>query len=334
MDETTPRARTRWLRALQAGALLTAIGLGVVPFAADAVREGRAPTDAGVNAATRAIRASFRAGDAVVVVPSWYTLPWRALERMGPGTDAWPYPALLLSEDLDVLDVLTHRRLWVLTGFDRAADAPELVAGALSGRVEVPLQVDDGHVAVARYDVAGVEPLKRLSRDAAELVVRRGPPGGKMTACKWRGDRHRCNRDGVLDLHREDRVVARHTVDWFMAVPGDGGEALEIDWPKLPAGGNWLFVRAGWTQQAVREPAGSSTTLTIFVDGKVADTVELPPQRYELERRAVRLDSDKPVTVTLRVQADELDARELMLEADVLPTLPDVLRAWATSVVE
>ncbi|MFO0751241.1 MAG: hypothetical protein U1F43_37065 [Myxococcota bacterium] len=319
-------------RTLQIGALLTAVGLGVVPFASDAVREARVPDDGAVAVATRAIRAGFQAGDAVVVDPSWYTLPWHALERMGTGTEAWPYPALYASEDFDVVDAMGHDRLWVLAAFDRPADAPAVIADGVKARVDIPLDVE--HVALARYDVAKVERLRTLTADHQQLVVRRGPEGGAMTPCKWRGDRQRCGREGYRDVYREDRVVSHIQTRWLMTVPSDKGEVLEIDWKDLPAKGTWLYLRAGWTMQAVREPAGKATTVTVLVDGREVDRFVLEPHRWLLERRAIRLDAAQPVTVTFRAGTEELDARELMMEADVLGSLPEPLRRWATAVRE
>lgn len=333
--EEAPQTSSRsagWLRAVQVGALATALALGIMPFAADARRAGRVPDEAAIAAATRVIRAEFRPGDAVLVDPSWYPLPWHALEKIGPGTEAWPFPALFASEDADPVAVVGHRRLWVIGAFDRAPDAPEVVRDRVRSREDVALGVE--HVALARYELDPITPLRTLTKDAEQLVVRRGPEGGKMTPCKWRGERHRCGRDAVLDLHLEDRIVSHIQVAWLMAVPGERGEVLEVDWPKLPAGGSWLYLRAGFTMQAVREPAGTETTVVVLVDGREVDRFVLAPHRYVLERRAIRLAGDQPTTVTLRIGADELDARELMVQADVLPTLGEGLRAWATNVVD
>lgn len=335
MTVAVDEPKQRRVRVIHGVALAAIVALGVAPFVADGVRAGRVPDEGAIARATAAIRSDFQDGDAVWVNPSWYTLPWHGLEEMGAGTEAWPYPALLMSEDLDPLEALSHARLWVLAAFAREPDPPEVIADVVTGRVDIEVEGGvEGNVALARYDLPRLERLRTLSRDNERLVVKRVPAsGGEGTTCRFRGERHRCNKEAWLDLHLQDRIVYHRQVQWLMAHPGPDEERLEITWKDLPSDGTWLFLRAGWTMEAVRHKDGSETHVSVLVDGQEIDAFALAPRRYWMERRAYRL-SGEDVDVTLRVHAAEIGYRELMVEADVLPELPGPLRRWATFVRE
>lgn len=335
--------------------LAVALVLAWVPIGADVQRTERVPPAAAVKAATDLIRAEFKAGDAVVVVPSWFQDPWRALQMMGPGTEAWPFPALFPSEDLDLLDALAFERLWVLSTFDRPPEPPGLLPSELRARTDFALPVTgdgvtgDGvtgptGVALARYDLAGVRRLRTMSRELGQLEVARGW-GGPLEPCKASADQVRCGHEGWYDIWVEDHIVYHQHVRWPYTHPGPRGP-LEITWRRLqaaasPAQGGastWLVVRAGFTQQAVRQPEGKAVTVTVAVGGREVDTFELAPHRYWMERRAIRLQayaSDTGrVDVTLRLVTEDNGWRETMMEVDVLDRLPESLRAWATQVIE
>ena len=336
-------AETRGVGRMALGGVLLAVAivLAWVPLGADVQRAEHVPTADAVKAATDTIRAEFKAGDAVVVVPSWFQDPWRALQMMGPGTDTWPYPALFPSENLDLVDALAFERLWVLSAFGRPAEPPEILASELGARVDFTMA--DG-VALARYELAGLRRIRTLSRELGQLEVARGW-GGPLERCRSSADQVRCGHEGWYDIWIEDHIVYHQHVRWPYTHPGPSGP-LEITWRGLQAetksgkspDSTWLFVRVGFTLQAVRQPEGKAVSVSIAVGGREVDAFELAPYRYWMERRAIRLQGyasdDRRVDVTVRLTTPDNGWRETMMEVDVLDRLPESLRSWATHVAE
>lgn len=329
--------RRPWQAMLLGLGLAGVCTLAILPFFADARSRDRVPDDEELARAVATIRADFREGDAVRVEPSWWVLPWHRLERMGPGTEAWPFPALLVSEDFDPVEAYGFERLFVIAGFGREPELPRELSGA--GRAPIEIHRGDD-VAVARWDLEPGLRLRTLTREWDKLAVERSfGPGEPAVPCKLRGNKHRCGRDGWMDVALESRVVWRREVRWLFVHPGPQGARLEVSWPGLPRsserGPTWLYVRVGPSLEAVRHPEGKEVAIEVLVDDVVVDRFALEPRRFWMERRAIRMPAGgEDATVRFRVTCEENGWRETMLEADVLATLPEPLRAWATAIVE
>lgn len=333
-DEPVSRGVGFWLAA---GGLVGVVVLGVLPFWADARSEARTPTGEDLNGAVAAVREAFEPGDAVHVEPTWWTLPWQGLTGMGDGTETWPFPSLMISEEVDPLEALGHKRVFVVAGFSRQAELPPLVAPSGVSRRDL---FQSPTVNAAVWEVDGAKRLRTMMAEWEKLVVeRRWSPDEDKTLCVFKSGKHRCGRDGWMDVAPEPRVVERREVLWLFAHPGPGGTALEVSWKDLPTSGErgptWLYVRVGQSLEAVRHGDGAPVVVETLVDGEVVDAVTLTQLAFRMERRAIRLGGERPtVTVTVRVTSDDPAWRETMLNADVLDYLPLALREWATAVIE
>lgn len=322
---------------LFASVLVGVCVVAALPFFADATSEGRVPEETETASAVAAIRADFEDGDAVWVEPSWWVLPRHALERMGPGTEAWPYPALLVSEDFDPVEAYGYKRLFVLAGFAREPTLPFELADA--GFAATELQRGET-TAVARYEIGPSPRLRTLTKEWPNLeIARRFGPDEKLSPCKFNNDKHRCGRDSWMDVALEARVVWRREVNWLFVHPGPPGSTLEVSWPGLQresaAGPTWLYLRIGLTLEAVRHPEGNNVVVEVLIDEREVDRFELLPHRFWMERRAIRMPAGADrARVTFRIASEEPAWRETVLEADVLTSLPEPLREWATNVVE
>lgn len=321
--------------------LVGVLGLAALPFWLDARSEARTPTGEDLGGAVAAVRARFRDGDAVRVEPSWWTLPWQGLVGLGDGTETWPFPALLASEELDPVEALGARRLFVVAGFGREADKPELLGGGADGAEAV---FESETVNVAVYENEPMTRLRTMTRDLERLRVgRRWAPGEDVKACPFKNGKHRCGRDGWMDVAPEPRVVARREVMWLFAHPGPDGTELELVWDGLEVaterGPTWVYLRVGPSLEAVRHAEGHDVVVQTLVDGVVVDEVAVPPRAFAMERRAISLSGRGAagrgtVDVAFRIRTTDQAWRETMLEADLIDTLPEALRAWATGVVE
>jgi hypothetical protein len=322
---------------LAAGGLVGVVVLGVLPFWADARSEARTPTGEDLNGAVAAVREAFEPGDAVHVEPTWWTLPWQGLTGIGEGTQSWPFPSLMISEEVDPLEALGHKRVFVVAGFSCEPELPPLVAPSGVSRHDL---FQSATVNAAVWEVDRAKRLRTLTNEWETLVVeRRWSPDEDKTLCAFKNGKHRCGRDGWMDVALEPRVVERREVFWLFAHPGHRGSALEVSWKDLQTtskrGPTWLYVRFGPSLEAVRHEVGTPVLVETLVDGEVVDAVALTPLAFRMERRAIRLGGEnESVTVSFRVTTEDPAWRETMLNADVLDHLPVALREWATVVIE
>ena len=310
-------------------AMLIALAVAALSLAAtafDAERRGAVSRPEALDAATERVRTGFAAGDAVVTAPFWDHGAWQRLTDMGPGTDAYPFPALLRSDLPDPLSILAHARLWVIGAEGRAPLPPASVRSVATPIAESEI---DAQTRVALWALPQVTPLRTMTEDFDRLVVRRRHPSGEIDRCPRRGDRHRCGREPWFDLHIQDRDVYHQDVSWLFAHPGPDAIALEIDWPKLP-GGAWLVLRAGFTQAGVRHAEGKDVTITVQIDGAEAGSLVLAPHKYWLGRAIYELPRDAALhKATIIVATAEHGWRELMMQGDLLAEVPEVIRQWA-----
>jgi len=322
---------------LLAGVLVVVCLVAALPFYADAMSAGRVPHEEDTAAAVAAVRNDFEDGDAVWVEPSWWVVPRHALERMGAGTDAWPFPALLVHEDFDPVEAYGYKRLFILAGFGREPSLPPELDEA--GFANTVVQLSET-TAVARYEVGPSLRLRTLTKEWTKLeVARRYAPEEKWSPCPFKADKHRCGRESWLDVALEGRVVWRREVNWLFVHPGPPGSQLEVAWPRLQresgSGPTWLYVRIGLTLEAVRHPEGKAVAVEVLIDEREVDRFELEPRRFWMERRAIKMPpGTDPARVSIRIGSEEPAWRETVLEADVLTELPVPLRNWATNVIE
>jgi hypothetical protein len=321
--------------------LAMVLGLAALPFWLDARSEARTPTGEDLGQAVAAVRAKFEDGDAVRVEPSWWTLPWQGLVGMGEGTEMWPFPALLSSEALDPVEALGARRLFVVAGFGREPERPALLGGGSEGADEI---FRSETVAVALYENEPMKRLRTMTKEWERLRVgRRWAPGEELKRCPFKTGKHRCGRDGWMDVAPEPRVVAQREVMWLFAHPGPPETELELAWDGLEVvtekGPTWVYLRVGPSLEAVRHPEGDDVVVQTLVDGVVVDEVAVAPRHFEMERRAISLagrgvGESGTVGVAFRIKTTDQAWRETLIEADLLDGLPDALRAWATGIVE
>lgn len=312
--------------ALAAGLLVTS----AAAFVLSRTRAASTTHSATIQRAAAIVRAGFRAGDAVRSHPFWAMSPYWFVQGAGPGADHYPFPALMAFDDLDPVDLVRFARLWVIGLHHRGAPPPPEVASALT--LEEAQDLGDGAI-VARYAVDRVVPLHRMTEELAELHVRRRAPNGEATPCPYSDGRHRCGREPWFDLHIQDRDVSQRDVHWIFAHPGPGEIALEVDWPGLEPG-SWVVLRMGFTLAGVMHKEGVDTVVRVSVDGAEIDRFTLAPHVYTREVRAYELPpGGGQRTLSFAVQTGEEHGwRELMVEGDDFPRLPEVVEKAATFV--
>jgi hypothetical protein len=318
------------------GVLITGIVLGLTPFAVDAARRTSRPDPTAAESVVAVVRDGFKAGDCAVVRPAWFNWPLSRLRGLGAGTETWPFPALLGSEDLEPIGLGNCERIWWMSFFGSDPGPAPLLASDIESEALVPVPwLRDGVASELRlFTTRRSVRLRTLSDELADANVFRGARGGEGLRCRWRSGKHRCESDGWLDVGLESRHVAHHEVHWVFAHPGRGEDELRIEWPGSenvvpPKHGAVLIVRAGFSMEAVRRLDGSEVRLEVLVDGALKDTIVLEPQKWLLHRRAWELPAVGVwPKVTFRITADQPGWRELMLEADLVDRLSDSTRAW------
>ena len=320
-------ASQRNARTLAAAVLLVAMAVSIASHVV-AGNQPDAPSDDEAAAAVKIVADGYQKGDAVIVRPFWNDGLWQDLVVAGVGSGRYPFAALMRGERDDVVELLLHRRVWVIGTHGRA---PEIADDLKSNPEPATFAEVSPHVSVALYDLVELDHRARLTSSIARLEVsRQKQPGGRVTRCPRRGKRHQCGGKPWYTVSLEERDVFHRDVNWLVAHPGPDEELLRISWPKAPAGAA-LVVRCGFSQPAVRNKDGSDTTVRVVVDGQIADEFVLEPHRYVLERRLVRLHQGaREHKITFEVQAMQCGGRELMVEADVVGNVPGALEAWAT----
>lgn len=294
-------------------------------LALDLQRERATADPQALAQAVERIRQEFRDGDAVVVRPHWDETPWAMLENMGEGTDRFPFPALLRAGELDPYVVLSRPRVWVLGTLGR----PASLAASLAGDGAQALEEDlGGGVRLGRYDFEPIQRHGSLTASLGQVTATRHPPTGEAIGCPLRGDRFRCGKQAWLDPRIRTRDVFHRDVSWLYAHPGPGPATLRLHWADVPDG-DALLVRIGHTLTATRREGGSPVHVRVEVDGSEVDRFVLAPYVYTLERRLFDLPGDGPHQVRFELQAQDPHRRQVMLSADVVGPLPQVVRAWA-----
>jgi hypothetical protein len=307
--------------------LLTLCALSVLSLASIERREARVPSDATMRAASDVIRTGFAEGDGVIVVPPWEERPWRALQGIGPGTEAFPFPALARGDRDDPARLLSFERLWVIGAFDKPPE-PKLLLE--SDRVLLSqVEVGEG-VQVALYKPSGLASLARLTSDFPKLHVARRDEGGQVRACTPGAERHICGLQPWYDLHFQTRDVFHQQVTWLYAHPGPGTRTLMIEWPDLPRG-EAVLLRFGYTLASVRHEEGEAPEILVRIDGQEAARVSLPPWTYAMERVLLPVPrGDGPVRVEIELHSADPRRREVLLDADMLAEVKPSVAAWAT----
>lgn len=261
------------------------------------------------------------------MVPPWEERAWQDL--VGGERDsgaAPPSPALLRGDRTDLLEVLRLRRLWVIGADGRPADWPADLPRLTEPAERVELGAG---VSVARFDLPEPVVLRRISEELERVGVRRGPAGGELTPCPWRGDRHRCGRQGWLDVRVETRDVFHRDASWVYAHPGPPGEVLELRW-ELDGTAAAVVLRGGFTQAAVRHAEGEVVHLEALLGDELVATLDFEPHVYLASGALIRLGerADRPTELRLRVRTEEWGWRELMVQVDQIREVPPALETW------
>jgi hypothetical protein len=289
----------------------------------------RATTDEDWVEAADWIRGGFEPGDAIRVEPPWDDGPWTALQGVGEGTARFPFPALLRGDAVDPIDVLRHRRLWVLTTQD-ATTNPRW-DGAL-GAEEERREFAPG-VTVVRYAVGNRDLRGRMSENLDALTVSRHPARGAVIRCPRRGERFACGGKAWMDVRVETRDVDHMEASWLYVHPGPVEAELRIRWAPTQSA-EALLLRTGHTLEAVRRDRGQPATITVRADDREVDRFTLDPHDYTHERRLYTWrGASPPVSWTVSIASANADWREVLLDGDLLGTVPPVLLETATAVV-
>ncbi|MCB9728372.1 MAG: hypothetical protein H6744_04425 [Deltaproteobacteria bacterium] len=315
------------MRWLAIALLLAAAGLSVASFLSVDQREARVPSDASMAAASAAVAADFADGDAVVVLPPWEERPWHALQDIGPGTERFPFPALIRADRPDPARLLASERLWVISAYGKPAAPASLLE---ADRKLLREQAFDDGVRVTLWEPAGLGSLARMSADFARLRVARRADNGQVTPCRPGAERHVCGLAPWYDLHFQTRDLFHEEVEWIYAHPGPGPRALLIEWPDVPRG-EAVLLRFGHPQAAVRHDEGIGPEVIVRIDGAEVARVTLDPWEYVMHRLLLPVPAgETPATVALEIFSPDPRRREVMLEADMLSTVRPSIAAWAT----
>jgi hypothetical protein len=279
-----------------------------------------------ITAVSAFVAKHFQEGDSVRVTPFWNEDLWVDLKNIGPGTEKFPFPALLRGDRIDVVTLLRMKRIWMIGSQGRKAKPSDPLFETLEPSLTE--EFADG-TTVALYDMPDMGHKGSLSSSLNTLSVARAVPGREERPCPKRGRRHRCGKEGWENPSVETRDVFHNEVSWLLAHPPANNETLVITWPTTNAA--YLIVRAGFTLKAVRKEQGSPVTVKVSVNGVDVDTFTLEPHKYHLEMRLLPLDPEQTKnTVRFEVHAEDHRFRQLMLEADIVSNVPDVVRTSAT----
>lgn len=299
--------------------LLVILGLACWSLWAELQSPVAADSDAALAEAIEQVRAGFAPGDVVMVTPEWDERPWAPLHGVGVGAQDWPFEALAGRGPVDAADLLTFERAWVIGTFGRA---PVLPLAAVDGPAEWSEDFGDG-VSVVRYRIVAARPVARLTDGLKDARVRRIPADAHTPrTCHWKDGRHDCDLEHWLDVKVDRRDVGHRERSWVYAHPGPGSDRLSIQWGQIPAGGSAL-VRFGFTQASTRHDEGSVTRVRLLLGDELVETVELEPTDYGIERRL--LTAQTRSSLTIEVEADDPSWREVMLQIDIMESVPPSL---------
>jgi len=312
-------------RLAAASLLAVAAGLSLATLLNQGETTGREGASTSADAAIAKVRAGFRPGDLVRIVPAWNEDLWARLKGIGPGAELFPFAALLRGDRIDTLTLLRGERIWVIGTHGRQAVPPERLFTELEPTERSTLE--DG-TEVALYTPPTVGWFGSLSRSLKSASVARRDPSGHERECTWKRDRFRCGKEGWENPQVATRDVFHNEVSWVLAHPPPNNETLVIRW--TVAGGSVLAVRTGFTLKGVRKEQGSSTSVRIMIDGKEADSFTLEPHEYRLELRLHPLGALESREIRFEIHASDHRLRQLMLEADVLGDAPPMLIEAAT----
>jgi hypothetical protein len=310
-----------------AGTTIIAIIAGLsLSTLTSSVESDRSGDKDGISTASAFVATHFKEGDSVRVVPFWNEDLWVELKNIGPGTEKFPFPALLRGDRIDAVSLLRKRRIWVIGTQGRAAKPSEPLFETLPTSLKEEFR--DG-TEIALYDMPDMGHKGSLSSSLNSINVAREAPGQEARSCPRTGRRYRCGKDAWENPSVETRDVYHNEVSWLLAHPPANNETLVITWQTANA--SILIVRAGFTLKAVRKDQGSPVTVRVTVNDAHVDTFTVQPHTYHLEMRLLPMDSERAEnTVRFEIHAKDHRFRQLMLEADIVSNVPDVVRAAAT----
>jgi hypothetical protein len=177
-----------------------------------------------------------------------------------------------------------------------------------------------------------IELRGRLSELREVMTVTRHPKQGALLKCPLRGERFSCGKKAWMDVRTETRDVDHMEASWLYAHPGPVDAELRLEWRELPEA-TALLLRVGHTLEAVRRDRGTPASVVVSADGVEVDRFTLDKHTYTHERRLYEWAADKqPERWTISVEARDADWREVMLDGDLLGSVPESFRQDATAI--
>lgn len=244
----TTTTALRWLAAALAGA-----GIGSLVFWL--TLDARLPTDDDWKQAHELVTRSSRAGEAIVLAPSWATR----------GRDFLTSRPVYTLDDHANGELVGVPRVW-LVSLDGAPrfDVEEARAqlGTSAGQA-----TRVGALSVEPFDTGAAAVTWRLSDEIAEATV--AIRGAKEQPCPWRKDHFQCPRGGWNAVHAGWFEVQEHPMRCIWAHPV-GPEPLEIALEGVPAGAR-LRGRGAFVGQAAAQ-SGAHVDVEVRRDGRPVGT--------------------------------------------------------------
>ena len=240
----TPRASVPGARL----AIILALGLAALAALETAqalLAPGRAPRPEDWTALAAEVRAGFRAGDLIVVAPSWADPVLR--QYLG---DVITIPMATRMDDA------RYGRVWEVS--EGGAHAPE--ARGTTARSQrfgaLGLRLIERKPAQVTYDF--------LDRWADARVSRWDPNSGQVQACPWQVDRFACPAGG--SVHRELVEVDTRLRTALLAPPLSHA-ILVVEWPAVTLGRE-LVLRAGLHDVWARKLGRGTVQVDVWMDGQ------------------------------------------------------------------
>lgn len=332
-----PVKSQRWM----ALPLVGVLGVALAPLYADVQSQKRVPQPHELDQVVETLKNQMVAGDRLRVEPEWWLEPYEGVRATIAEHEAWPFPSLLRSEGLDVLEASLAKRLYLVTGFGREVKAPEGLTQTLKNP---ELLSKSERVSLTRWEVQGVQSLRRLSDELSHIQVKRGSMDGQLSVCPKLDQTHLCPGEGFRHVRLEARVTGHQEVFWPFVHPATQ-ERLVLHWnlhtPRQAkenlAKAKWLYVRLGQTFEAISHPEGSEVVLEVFTRGQSRGSFAIKPHDFQLYRLAFSLDDEdlrEQHGIQLELRAEDASWRETVIQADILDGLSSDLRAWTHIVVD
>jgi hypothetical protein len=299
-EEITPSASKR-LSWLWFSIPLLAIITLVIPWH----QTNETPSEEEWSAALSILEKEIQPGEGIYVYPTWYAAPWSQIDTLLTSKKMKDRDTLVHAYPLTDLEHLRFPKLWMLAPFPNDLPEPLNDAQKKSDGSNASLFLIEKNVGKTSYDFR-----KNIQKAAAVRIS----PEGKETPCRWRKDRHRCDKKlpftdirttvGEVGNTRRDAIAAH-------AWPDNG--TLRITYKDIPLGES-LVVGVGMALRSVRKERHTSATLRVLVDGSVLYEQVLSPGDFGWHVKTHQT-TPKKATVVFEVSSPEADKRLVYFDA-------------------